>query len=93
MTEIPKLESHNSSLQEKITSLQTQLQTVRFEKNRLNDNLQDKYGFDKMVDVANKISTMLIQRSGVGVKFTEEEIITFRNIFGNQVVEAIEKAK
>lgn len=73
--------------------MQSQLQDVNFEKNRLHKTLTNQDGFGRLEDIANKISAMIYKRSSEGYNFNEDETTIFRTLFGSQVVEAIDRAK
>jgi len=59
----------------------------------LADHLRDRDGFGRLQDTANKLFHLIVQRSGDGVNFSDEEITTFRVLLGSHVSDAVDRAK
>lgn len=77
----------------KYLDLQAKLQAANKEKNLYADQLKDTEEYRKLNDIVSKISNMIIKREIDADQLNEDEIIVFKGLFGNEIIDAINDAK
>ena len=87
---IPLLEKEKNEANVEILRLQSDLQHANDKKSRFKEQLVEKEGIENLHGIASKISQMILKREEM--IFTEREQTVFRDLLGQQVIDAINQA-